>query len=98
MTSVCTPTGTITALPTPFDYDCPAWCERTDHHADVVGPNDPPNHYGPDFGRHIWVQGTTGDPNYALVDLAEGMRMDGAALRQLAANALAAAEWLEAQS
>ena len=29
-------TTTLTVLPTPVDYHCPEWCERTDHSTDLV--------------------------------------------------------------
>ena len=77
-------------------YGCPDWCSRTDHHADGLTPLSDIYHYGPEFGRHITIMGLGGP----LATLEDDNRDDLTAqeLRQLAADALAAAEWLEEAS
>ena len=41
-------------------YDCPSWCQRPDHGADVVGPAFPAVHYGPELGAvHTQSDGFT---------------------------------------
>ncbi len=40
---------------TSTDYKCPDWYERTDHHADIVGADNPPMRYGPSSGL-FWMQ------------------------------------------
>ncbi|SDS20546.1 hypothetical protein SAMN04488570_1363 [Nocardioides scoriae] len=75
---------------------CPPWCMRYDHDADVVDENNPPNHYGPDFG----VLGTQavgeGAPRGLISTPLSDMSPHD--LRRLAAAAVAAAEWMEAHS
>lgn len=79
------------------EYNCPAWCERPDHDADVVDADNPPIHYGPEFG----LLTTAAEGTEPYVDL-EGARFSGvvsaAGLRKVATDALAAAEWLEARA
>lgn len=74
-------------------YDCPTWCERPDHHADGLSDDTPVFHYGPEFGAHISIMAL----GYPLGTLDDDNRDDLTAddLRKLAADALAAAEWLE---
>ncbi len=74
-------------------HGCPDWCIRTDHSPG----EDPDLHYGPEFGP-IWPQGLDEADLGATFDpgaLAEA-EFDADALRALADNALAAAQWLEA--
>ena len=77
-------------------YDCPPWCERPDHDVDDLSDGSPAFHYGPEFGPHIGIMalehplGTLNDDNRDDLTAQE--------LRKLAADALAAAEWLEAQA
>lgn len=77
---------------------CPSWC--TGEHQPVDLDLDGSRyHPGPMFGS-IEISGTTGpegqvrDLGYALI----GDRGQVSALRQLAADALAAAAWMESQS
>ena len=88
---------TISTIPRATDYNCPAWCERTDHDADQVGPNDPPIHYGPDFGT-VGVQGRD-DHFEAVVYVGDDASYvsDPDALRRAAADMIRAAEWIEGQ-
>jgi hypothetical protein len=85
-----------TTTTTRTTYGCPDWCDRTDHDADVVGPDNPPIHYGPDFGA-VGVQGGAGRPREAIVHLAgEGQFCsDPAELRRVAADMVRAAAWIE---
>lgn len=91
-----------TTTSTPPAIVCPGWC-TTDHAVDRQyvdrGLCEPTHvwHYGPHFGKHIQVGVFAEQPTAMLDDLRTD---DGTAeeLRQLAADALAAAEWLEAQA
>lgn len=85
-------TATITAL---TFYGCPDWCQRTDHHADLVGPGNSPMHYDPGFGR-VDVRAVGDHTPFAHVVGADNLTADD--LRKLAADDLAAAEWLEQYS
>ena len=75
-------------------YDCPSWCERTDHEADYVGPGHLPSHYGPEFGL-IYVQGQDAEEPWATIP-DEPDPFNTEALRRLARDAVAPAEWIEA--
>lgn len=79
-----------------IDYDCPEWCERTDHHADRVRPGEAALHFGPEFGS-TWVQ-QIADVRSAAVALEDytAFITDPAELRRRAADMVRAAEWLEA--
>lgn len=77
---------------------CPDWCERTDHDADYVGPGCPPMHYGPGFGP-FFPQGDGDEPSEIVTcdsDVSYPVQGAPEALRRLAADALAAAAWIEA--
>lgn len=78
-------------------YECPDWCVRPDHFADVVNEDSPPYHYGPDFGIFDAMAEGRGERE---VSISEPISFKGAlcavGLRKVAADALAAAEWLEA--
>jgi len=81
---------TITSLPRRVDYDCPDWCQRTDHNADEFGPGFPPMHYGPDLG--VVTPQSNGYTTEALVYLGSEA---AAKLRAAAADMVTAAERLE---
>ena len=89
--------GVLEEAPTPKpDWECPSWCVRFDHEADEPASGTLAVHYGPDFGAFIGIMGeTTADVAATLTD---DNRDDptAAELRQLAADAVTAAEWLEA--
>jgi len=71
---------------------CPTWC-TSDHDA----ANDWPQwHYGPSFGHHLQVGEFNGVAG-GLLDDCDADDLSPAELRQLAADALVAAEWLEAE-
>lgn len=94
-------TERTTAAPvgaSPFvTYSCPEWCERNDHHADLVDADNPPFHYGPRFGDILI--GAAGDSQPLAEFLGDASLTDGSpGLRKLSADALAAAEWLEARA
>ena len=79
------------------DYNCPPWCERDDHHADVVGPGYPPAHYGPQYGA-VWTQQI--DDRYMAAVMADDDTLyysDPNELRTVAADMIRAAEWIEGQ-
>jgi hypothetical protein len=79
-----------TKLPT-----CPVWClSGPDHESDA---KNPPLHRGPRFGPYIEIQRMGDGPTVIDVYGTEGEDMYVEDLRQLASDALAAAEWLEAQ-
>lgn len=77
-------------------YGCPDWCERKDHWADEPGPGFPAVHYGPSFGSvEPHSDGFTFAAHLLLGD--EGALVSNTAeLRQVAADLLRAAEWIEA--
>lgn len=79
---------------------CPAWCERTDHHADVVDPKNPAVHYGPEFAKSRLLVATQGRgaalEAVICYDGGEESIADPTELRMVAEELLAAAEWLEA--
>jgi hypothetical protein len=80
------------------DYGCPDWCERHDHDGDVIETTDDVRHYGPQFGKFIGTEASgQGAPSGWLDDYSERAlnQLSAADLRQLAGDALAAAEWLE---
>lgn len=92
---VSDPERTVAGMTTTsFSYGCPTWCERTDHWADVVNPKNPPVHYSPDFGPFGWR--ATNGGTFELDTLEIQATTSAGGLRQIAADALAAAEWLEA--
>ncbi|MDQ6526864.1 hypothetical protein RB608_24810 [Nocardioides sp. LHD-245] len=75
-------------------YGCPPWCVRWDHYAEVFVDGDSALHYGPTFGA--FTPQALGDGLLtvdALSDEAEDL--DAPSLRRLAADALAAAEWMD---
>src|SRR5699024_8587988 len=82
-------------------YECPSWCERTDHDADVVDAGHPAHHYGPEWpmlsvdpdAGAVAVQ-AEGDWAYAVLDGLDS-RLGHGQLRQLAHLCLEAAQWLE---
>ncbi len=76
--------------------ECPDWCRLADReaHLDLL-PDD--NHSGPSFG--IWFTSGANQPDGSLDLSAECDAiacLDAAGLRKVAADALAAADWLEA--
>ncbi len=76
-------------------YDCPPWCERPDHEVDDLSSGEDPYHYGPDFGAFIGVMALGAAHPLGTVD--DGDNRDDLTsgdLRQLAVDAVAAAEWL----
>ena len=76
-------------------YSCPDWCVRGDHHADRIDADNPPHHYGPKFG--LIETGAAGDGAIKATIFEKDVEtLDAASLRKLAADALAAADWLEA--
>jgi hypothetical protein len=83
--------------------DCPEWCQSTHEHDDWatrVGTGlSFRSHQGPSFGSHISVgaeQTPAGfeAPTAFVFDL-DGAELGALALRDLARNARAAAEWCE---
>ena len=88
---------------TAVDYGCPSWCERTDHGADVVDAENPPLHYGPEFGYEgmdgVTVESVTETMEVTLRAWDDALIIRGGdlpeRLRDLAANLTRAAEWLE---
>ncbi len=92
MTSVSTESHPLRVLPQ--DYGCPDWCERWDHHADVVDETNLPVHYGPQFGA-VWVD-SRGDEYYVRVCEEALKDLTPTRARKLAADAVAAADWAEA--
>lgn len=73
---------------------CPPWCvTSTEDHAE----DDPGHllHRGPNFGR-LTTWRMDGDAQPYTADVSDTSDMTADELRQLAADALAAAEWLEA--
>lgn len=80
---------------TTTDYKCPAWCERTDHGVDDPSDGSAPYHYAPDFGA-IEIQ-AEGDGPFEIW-IHDTKFADAAGLEKHRADALAAAEWLEAHA
>jgi hypothetical protein len=85
---------------------CPEWCttEKRQGHDPWFGEGGElhVDHQGPDFGDYMFgngaqVEGTV-TSEVVVSDLECKTDMTPADLRQLAADALAAAEWLEAQA
>jgi hypothetical protein len=84
---------------------CPQWCTQENYQG-----HDPSfgvagelhvDHMGPDFGDDIFGNGAQVDDivtTEVMVTDLESRTMAPAQLRQLAADALAATEWLEAQA
>lgn len=73
---------------------CPTWCTSTEqeHDDELFGPH----HYGPEFGS---VQTKLSEEGTAIAFVhVEADAVDVERLRQLSADLLAAAEWLEAQA
>lgn len=83
-----------TTTTTTTDYQCPTWCARDDHFADRVDAENPPSHYAPEFGP-IFIQ-AFGDGPFDVQILEETIEDGATGLRRIAADALSAAEWLEA--
>ncbi len=90
----------------PESVPCPAWCQgghgRDDWGTHVVTGLRFRSHQGPLFGRHISVGAEqTPDgfeaPTAFVFDL-DGAELSASALRDLARNARAAAEWCEENS
>ncbi|HEX2893158.1 MAG TPA: hypothetical protein VHO29_04050 [Marmoricola sp.] len=90
-------TATIHPIRPRRNPKCPDWCTRSDHFAD---DDDGPLHYGPSFGV-FWAQARDGEPfeiGHMLPAFEGDFRIKNAeALRMIARDALALAEWLEAQ-
>ena len=76
-------------------YACPEWCVRPDHDADELGPESRIFHYGPEFGSFIGIMGETTEDLAATLTDDNRDDLTSGELRQLAADALAAAAWLE---
>lgn len=90
----------MSAATTAPEIACPDWCTR-DPHVEVVMPDDRPWHY-----RTIGAVGVQTDGRECEVDV-DALEWAGqgwadthavAGLRQLAADALAAAAWIEEQA
>lgn len=77
---------------------CPDWCVRTDHHADVIDADNPPIHYEPEL-PHVLLQTVDAEAE-AIVFLANHMvtASDPDELREVAADMVKPAEWIEAQA
>lgn len=77
---------------------CPTWCTVQDHSAEVgtEGPQDY-LHQGPTFGEIITTELLPADGRGLMASVLEFDDVTAADLRQLGTDALAAAEWLEAQ-
>lgn len=76
-------------------YQCPDWCIRDDHH----DSQEPPEHYGPTFGRASDVAVTvTGLSGWLRASIwVEGdllTAMGPAQARELAQHLLDAADWM----
>lgn len=79
------------------DYECPDWCEREDHDADVVDDEFPPLHYAPFIADTFLVQAMGTEKPYAYLDaIAAEQHFDASQMRAIAGEALKVAEWLEA--
>ena len=76
-------------------YACPEWCVRPDHDADELRAGDIVVHYGPEFGSFIGIMGETTEGLAATLTDDNRDDLTSGELRQLAADALAAAAWLE---
>jgi hypothetical protein len=88
-------------------YGCPYWCELDPgtHDITLAGNRAVVDHDGPEFGRYITAGGVTYAETGEVASVDVHMSTDLGScevtpgiLRQLAADALAAAEWLEAQA
>ena len=83
----------------PIEYHCPPWCERSDHHADVVSATEPAVHFGPGFPDGpilVAVQGCA-DTSPEVVVYAEGdLTLSQENALRLAAQLSEAAAWIEA--
>lgn len=86
-------------------YACPPWCRTPagNHDIGLVGNRALVDHDGPEFGEYLTGSGATHAETRSVVELGVRLRessedFTATALRQFAADALAAAEWLEAQS
>ena len=98
---------TITPTRPRTDYHCPEWCDRPDdnrHQLDIQDGRAVVDHDGPEFGPFIKAGGMTfaetgevAELDIMIADI-EDRPFTPAELRQVAADALAAAEWLEARS
>lgn len=89
---------TVLQLKKPVDYNCPPWCQSTDHGPGELEANDGlAMHFGPEFGL-AWVQQMSGEPFTVMLALEDHTEMieDTARLREMAADLLRAAEWIEA--
>lgn len=80
------------ASPEGTNPTCPTW-RTTDHSRDA---GEAPLHYGPKFGQHIRIEGYDGATRAAILELVD--ELTPAALRQLAADAVAAALWIERET
>ena len=87
---------TVSAAPQNPPIICPAWCVRWDHQADVVDEQNPPRHYGPDFG--VLSIKASGDEKPTALISTRISDVSAPDLRQLTADARSAADWLEAQA
>lgn len=94
---------TIATEPTPL-LTCPSWCVGDHHDADVDMVGQTVYHPGPRIGEMSFagttmLDGTVVELAASCQDFGTGAgRQTASELRQLATDALAAAEWLEAHS
>jgi hypothetical protein len=99
---------TTTPIKPRSGYGCPEWCDRPDddrHHVDFQDGRAVIDHDGPSWGPYIAAGGFTFAETGEVAELditisndIEHRPFTPAELRQLAADALAAAHWLEARS
>jgi hypothetical protein len=102
-------TTTTTTEPLRDFYGCPAWCELEAERHDISLSDDQRAviiHDGPRFGPYLSGGGETHaetgevyevDITVADIEYPFAGTLSAEALRQLSVDALAAAEWLEAQ-
>ena len=89
-------TTTISSI----DIVCPDWCTRTDHAADEITIDRPPLHYAADIGmvepqsdgttHELFVMDQQDDNHFLTIT-------DPAVARQLSADLLRGAQWLDAR-
>lgn len=101
-------TVSILRTAVPFTTACPDWCRlKPEHPADSIetaSGRESRIHGGPTFGRFIDVDGKEFADRQGDVALFGGVcdiepiKFSAAELRQLAADAIAAAEWIEARA